>query len=41
MTRCFRVLKEAGIAEKQSGGRGVSARAVRKVREGCLRKVKG
>ncbi|KAJ4348626.1 uncharacterized protein N0V89_010004 [Didymosphaeria variabile] len=35
------VIKEAGIASKRSGERGVSARSVRKVREGCLRKFKG
>ncbi|KAF2688922.1 hypothetical protein K458DRAFT_293605 [Lentithecium fluviatile CBS 122367] len=35
------LIKEASIASKQSGERGISARSVRKVREGCLRKYKG
>ncbi|KAH7117609.1 hypothetical protein B0J11DRAFT_536334 [Dendryphion nanum] len=34
------VLKEARIRGKQNGERGLSARSVRKVREGCLRKYK-
>ncbi|KAF1952011.1 hypothetical protein CC80DRAFT_495642 [Byssothecium circinans] len=35
------LVKEAAIASKKSGDRGVSARSVRKVRETCLRKFKG
>lgn len=36
------LIKESSIASKQAGERGaVSARSVRKVREGCLRKFKG
>ena len=37
----YRVMKEARIQAKQSGERGVTAKSVRKVREGCLRKFKG
>ncbi|KAF2280480.1 uncharacterized protein EI97DRAFT_391631 [Westerdykella ornata] len=35
------LLKESSIASKQAGERGISARSVRKVREGCLMKFKG
>ncbi|XPS67763.1 hypothetical protein M3J09_000061 [Ascochyta lentis] len=35
------VLAEAAIKGKQSGERGVSARSVRRVGEGCLRRCKG
>ncbi|KAF2243479.1 hypothetical protein BU26DRAFT_523778 [Trematosphaeria pertusa] len=35
------LVKEASIASKQAGERGLSARSVRKVREGCLRGFKG
>ncbi|ORY15464.1 hypothetical protein BCR34DRAFT_558858 [Clohesyomyces aquaticus] len=35
------LVKEASIASKQSGERGITARSVRKVRENCLRKFKG
>ncbi|KAJ4398809.1 hypothetical protein N0V91_009939 [Didymella pomorum] len=35
------LLQEAGIKAKQSGERGISAKSIRRVREGCLRRAKG
>ncbi|KAF2006108.1 hypothetical protein P154DRAFT_517823 [Amniculicola lignicola CBS 123094] len=35
------LIKEASIASKQAGERGISAKSVKKVREGCLRKFMG
>lgn len=36
-----RLIKEAGIAAKMAGERGVTARSVRKVRRRCLMRFKG
>jgi hypothetical protein len=35
------LMQEAGIKAKQSGERGISAKSIRRVREGCLRRAKG
>lgn len=35
------LMQEAGIKAKQSGERGISAKSIKRVREGCLRKAKG
>jgi hypothetical protein len=35
------LVREAIIESKKRGERGLSARGVRKVREGCMRKFKG
>jgi hypothetical protein len=35
------LMKEAGIKAKVEGERGVSARRIKRVREGCLRRCKG
>ncbi|KAF3034879.1 hypothetical protein E8E12_003119 [Didymella heteroderae] len=35
------LVQEAGIRAKQAGERGVSAKSIRRVREGCLRRAKG
>ncbi|KAG9201867.1 hypothetical protein G6514_005284 [Epicoccum nigrum] len=35
------LMKEAGIKAKISGERGVSAKSIKRVREGCLRRCKG
>ena len=36
-----RLINEAGIKSKQHGERGISAKAVKRVSEGVLRKFKG
>ncbi|KAF1926518.1 uncharacterized protein M421DRAFT_6802 [Didymella exigua CBS 183.55] len=35
------LMREAGIRAKMAGERGVSAKGIRRVREGCLRRAKG
>ncbi|KAF2633209.1 hypothetical protein BU25DRAFT_426820 [Macroventuria anomochaeta] len=35
------LMKETSIKAKQSGERGISAKSIRRVREGCLRRCKG